>query len=215
MIQLYYHPGNASLAPHMLLEEIAVPFELIHVDRANAAHKRPEYLKLNPNGQIPVLVDGDFALYETAAICLYLADMHPSANLIPAMRTRERALFYQWLVWCTNTPQAMLMHYFYSERLVDDGDDGAAAQVRSHAELRVCGMLDRLDEQLASHGGDWLLGTKYSAVDPYVLMICRWTRSFSRPARSLAYLGPYLQRVLARPAIRRAFATEKLAAPLV
>ena len=63
MIQLHYHPGNASLAPHMLLEEIGAPFELVFVDRAHAAHRTPEYLKLNPNGQIPVLVDGDFVLY--------------------------------------------------------------------------------------------------------------------------------------------------------
>jgi glutathione S-transferase len=46
-------------------------------------------------------------------------------------------------------------------------------------------------------------------------MLCRWTRGFARPARSLPHLGPYLQRVLARPAVQRAFATEKLAPPLV
>ena len=215
MIQLHYHPGNASLAPHMLLEEIGAPFELVFVDRANAAHRSPEYLMLNPNGQIPVLVEGDFVLYEAAAICLYLADRYPNARLVPPLRTPERAHFYQWLFWCTNTLQAMLMHYFYSERLVDDGDANAAAQVRNRAEVRAGAMLDRLDEQLASHGGDWLLGPAFSAVDPYALMLCRWTRNFARPARSLPRLGPYLQRMLARPAVQRAFATEKLSMPLV
>jgi len=215
MIQLHYHPGNASLAPHMLLEEIGAPFELVFVDRANAAHRSPEYLKLNPNGQIPVLVEGDFVLYEAAAICLYLADRYPEAKLAPPLRTPERAHFYQWLFWCTNTLQAMLMHYFYSERMVDDGDANAAAQVRNRAEVRAGAMLDRLDEQLASHGGDWLLGSTFSAVDPYALMLCRWTRNFARPARSLPRLAPYLQRMLARPAARRAFATEKLSAPFV
>jgi glutathione S-transferase len=215
MIQLYYHPGNASLAPHMLLEEIGAPFELVLVDRARAAHKSAEYLKLNPNGQIPVLVNGGLVLYETAAICLYLADMHPQAKLAPALQTPERAHFYQWLVWCTNTLQAMLMHYFYSERLVDDGDAAAAKQVKAHAEARVGAMLDRLDEQLAAHDGDWLLGSGFSAVDPYALMLCRWTRGFARPARSLPRVGPYLNRILARPAVQRAFATEKLSTPLV
>src|SRR5215471_16706654 len=156
MIQLYYFPGNASLTPHMLLEEIGVPFELVLVDRANAQHRSPEYLKLNPNGQIPVLVDGDFVLYETAAICLYLADMSPQAKLAPEMQTQERAQFYQWLMWCTNTLQAMLMHYFYAERLVDEADVTAAAQVKSHAEAQAGRMLDLLDGQIASHGGDWL-----------------------------------------------------------
>ena len=215
VIELYYYPGNASLTPHMLLEELGVPFQLRLVDRANAAHKAPDYLKLNPNGQIPVLVDGDLILYETAAICLHLADMHPDAQLAPPIRTSERAQFYKWLIWCTNTLQAMLMHYFYGDRLVDEGDAAAAAQVTAHAEARIGSMLDLLDAQLASHGRDWLLGETFRAVDPFVLMLCRWTRGFSRPARDLPHLGPYLQRVLARAAVRRAFATEKLQAPLV
>jgi glutathione S-transferase len=215
MIQLHYHPGNASLTPHMLLEEIGAPFELVFVDRASGAHKSPEYLKLNPNGQIPVLADRDFVLYETAAICLYLADRYPEAKLAPPPQTPERAHFYQWLIWCTNTLQAMLMHYFHPERMVDNGDEGAADQVRRHSAARTGAMLDRLEEQLASHGGDWLLGATFSAVDPYVLMLCRWTRGFARPARSLPHLAPYLQRMLARPAVQRAFATEKLSTPFV
>ncbi|HPG60435.1 MAG TPA: glutathione S-transferase N-terminal domain-containing protein, partial [Casimicrobium sp.] len=59
MLQLHYFPSNASLTPHILLEEMGVPFELKLVDGANNAQKSPEYLKLNPNGLIPVLVDGD------------------------------------------------------------------------------------------------------------------------------------------------------------
>jgi glutathione S-transferase len=215
MITLHYYPGNASLAPHMLLEELGVPFELALVDRANAAHKSAEYLKLNPNGKIPVLVDGDLVLFETAAICLHLVDTHPDARLAPPLATPERAHFYKWLIWSTNTLQAMLMHFVYPERLVDEGNTSGAAQVKAHAEAQIGGMLDLLDRELASHRKPWLLGDAYSAVDPYVLMLGRWTRSFARPARSLPNLRPYLQRVLARPAVQRAFATEKLAPPLV
>jgi glutathione S-transferase len=215
MIQLYYSPGSANLVPHILLEEIGAPFELVLVDRASAAHKKPDYLKLNPNGQIPVLVDGDFVLYETAAIALYLADCFPEKHLAPPFGTRERAHYTQWMVWCTNTLQAMLMHFFYPERMVDDGDTAAAAQVKRRAEARAGGMLDVLDQQLGAHGGEFVLGGQFSAVDPYALMLGRWTRSFARPARSLPHLGPYLQRMLARPAVLRAFASEKLSAPLI
>jgi glutathione S-transferase len=215
MIQLYYSPGSASLVPHMLLEEIGVSFELVLVDRASAANRTPEYLKLNPNGQIPVLVDGGFVLYETAAICLYLADRFPEKKLAPPLGTPGRAIFYQWMAWCTNTPQAMLMHYFYPERMVDDGDAAAAAQVKRRAEARVGNMLEVLDQQLASHGGHWVLGANFSAVDPYALMLCRWTRNFARPARSRPHIAPYLQRMLARPAVQRAFAAERLSAPMV
>jgi glutathione S-transferase len=99
--------------------------------------------------------------------------------------------------------------------MVDEGDKAAASQVKAHAEARIGPMLDQLDAQLASHGSAWLLGASYSAVDPFAMLMCRWTRGFSRPARSLPHLGPYLQRMLARPAVQRAFATEKLQPPLV
>ena len=215
MLKLHYFPGNASLTPHALLEEIGVAYELVLVDRARQAHKSAEYLALNPNGLIPVLEDGALVLYETAAICLHLADRHPQAGLAPPLGTPERAHFYKWLVWLTNTLQARLIHYFYSERLVDPNDFAAAAQVKAHAETAVGTMLDQLDAELARHGQAWLLGDAYSAVDAYALMLGRWTRGFARPARSLPNLGPYLQRVLARPALQRVFEQEALNDPRV
>ena len=217
MIQLHYHPGNASLIPHLLLEELGLPFELVPVDRENQAHKSPAYLRLNPNGLIPVMVDrdaagGELVLYETAAICLYLVDAHPSAGLAPAPATVARAHFHKWLIWLSNTMQSALIVYFYPERWADDAS--AIAQVRAHAEAKVGAMLDQLDAQIAA-GGPWLLGASFGVVDLYAFVLCRWTRGFARPARSLPHLGPYLQRVLARPAVQRAFATEGLSPPFV
>ena len=213
MLQLHYYPGNASMTPHMVLEELGLPFELKWVDRDHGVHKQPEYLKLNPNGLIPVLVDGDLVLYETAAICLHLADTHPQAGLAPVLGTVERAHFYKWLAWLTNTLQATHTLYWYPKRWADDA--AAAAKVRAVAEAKIGAQLDQLDAELARHGGPWLLGERYSLLDPYTLMLCRWTRAFDRPARSLPHLGPYLQRVLARPAVQRVFTTEGIAAPLV
>ena len=215
MIQLHYYPSNASMTPHMLLEELGVPFELKLVERGANAHKSPAYLKMNPNGLIPVLVDGDLVLYETAAIVLHLVDTHPAAGLAPAIGTHERAQFYKWLVWCSATLQAQMPIYFYSDRYVAAGNAEGTAQVKAATEARIAGLVDQIDAQLASHGGPWLLGETFSAVDPYALMLCRWTRGMARPARTLAHVGPYLQRVLARPAVQRVVATEKLAAPLV
>lgn len=215
MLHLHYYPGNASLTPHMLLEELGVGYQLDLVDRTKGAHKSPEYLKLNPNGLIPVLVDADLVLYETAAICLHLVDVHPKAGLAPALGTPERAHFYKRLIWLTNTLQAMLIHYFYPERLVDDGNAEGAAQVRAHAQAKIGTMLDQLDAELARHGQPWLLGANYSAVDAYALMLCRWTRGLKRPARALSHLAPYLERVLERPAVQRAFEQEGLAKPWV
>lgn len=213
-MQLHYYPSNASFTPHVLLHEAGAPLELKLVKRTEGAHKLPEYLKLNPNGLIPVLVDGELVLYETAAICLYLADKFPTAALAPPLGSVQRAHFYKWLAWLTNTLQATLIVYFYPERWVNDGDAAAAAQVKAHAMAKVHTMLDQLDAQLASHNGPWLLGAGYSAVDPYAFMVCRWTRGFAtRPARDYPHIAPFLKRVLERPAVQRVFAAEELAAP--
>jgi glutathione S-transferase len=220
MIQLHYYPSTASMAPHILLRELKVPFELLLVDRTQNAQKMTAYLKLNPNGLIPVLTDGDLILYEAAAICLHLCDTHPAAGLAPAVGTAERAHFYKWLMWLTNTLQATLIIYFYPERLVNAGNDSGIAQVKAQAEIKIGLLLDLLDAELArlaqTHAQPWLLGANYSAVDIYTLMLCRWTRNFaSQPARDRTHLGPYLQRLLARPAVIRAFEVEQLAQPWI
>jgi glutathione S-transferase len=217
MVTLHYFPSNASFAAHVLLHELSVPFELQLVDRTQGAHKTPAYLKLNPNGLIPVLVDGDLVLYETAAILLHLADSHPQAALVPALGSAERAMFYKWLFWLSNTMQATMMTYFYPDRSVDAGNAAAAAQVKAHAQARLGDCLRQLDELLADHGGPWLLGTRYSAADPLAFMLCRWTRGFvgSPPARDYPHIGPYLQRMLERPAVKKAIEAERLQPPLV
>jgi glutathione S-transferase len=216
MIELHYYPSTAAMVPHILLEEIGVPFQRVLVDRMAGAHKTPEYLKLNPNGLIPVLVDGGQAIYETAAIALHLCDTHPKAALAPATGSVERAGFYQWLVWLTNTLQASLVVYFYPERWMNEGNAAGVAEVKAHAERRIGVLLDMLEAELARHGQPWFGGARYSALDPYVFTLCRWTRNFeSAPARQRKLLGPYLQRVLARPAVQRVIAAEKLTAPFV
>ncbi len=95
MYQLYYCRGKASLTPHMLLQELDVPYQLIPIDVKNNQHKSPQYLALNPMGKIPLLVDNDTNISETAAICLYLADKHPEKNFAPALGTATRGHFYK------------------------------------------------------------------------------------------------------------------------
>jgi glutathione S-transferase len=204
------------MVPHILLEEIGVPYERVLVDRSVDAHKAPEFLRLNPNGLLPVLVDGDLVLYETAAIALHLCDTHPAAQLAPALGTDDRAHFYKWIAWLTNTLQATLIAYFYPERWVDAGNAAGAAEVKRHAQQRVGALVDQLDSQLGSHGGSWFVGERYTALDAYVFTLCRWTRNFSAaPARERVHLGPYLARMLERPAVQRVFAAEQIAPPFV
>ena len=214
MITLYYFPGNASFAPHVLLRELGVPFALRLVDRAGGELKQPAFLKLNPNGVIPVLVDEGLVLYESAAICLHLADAHPQAELLPPLGTPERAQAYKWLIWATNTLQTALNDYFHAERKVDAGNSEGAQQVKAHAQARVGDLLAQVDQHLAVHGQPWFLGERFSAIDPFLFMLCRWTRGFSeQPARDYPHIAPYLARMLARPAVQATFAAEGLSAP--
>lgn len=216
MIQLHDSPGTASMIPHLLLEEMGVPFELVTLDRLGNAHKAPAYLRINPNGLIPALTDGDLVLYETAAICLYLCDAHPALALAPPLGSHERAHFYKWLVWLTNSLQASLITYFYPHRWVNEGNTDGTAQVKAQAEARIGGMLDQLDAELSRHGGPWFLGQDFTALDPYVFTLCRWTRNFaSLPARGRPHLGPYLQRLLLRPATQRVLHTEQISPPFI
>jgi glutathione S-transferase len=213
-IQLHYYPGTAAMIPHIVLEELGVPFERVLVDRSQNRHKEPAYLKLNPNGLIPVLTDGELVLYETAAIVLHLCDTHPQAKLAPEVGTAARAHFYKWLMWCTNTLQSTLIVYFYPERWVSEGNLQGAAEVKARAQDKIAGLLEQLDALLAGHGGPWVLGKEFSALDAYVFTLCRWTRNFQgTKARDHVHLGPYLQRVSERPALQRVFAAEQISAP--
>ena len=224
MLQLHYFPSNASLTPHILLEEMGVPFELKLVDRANNAQKSPEYLKLNPNGLIPVLVDGDLVLYETAAICLHLVDSYPDKGFAPAVGTRERAEFYKWLMWMTNTMQPSLIMYFYTDRYTTSTDAAEVARIKAKTQERIGAMLKQLNDQLATSGGPWMLGDSFGVLDIYAFMLCRWTRVFegappaTQPARDAAawpHLGPFMQRMLERPAVQRVIAKEGLKPPVI
>jgi glutathione S-transferase len=117
-------------------------------------------------------------------------------------------------VLLTNTLQASLLVYFYPERWMNDGNAAGAAELKANAEKRIGVLVDMLETELARHGQPWFGGARYSALDAYVFTLCRWTRNFkSAPARDRRLLGPYLQRVLERPAVQRVIAAEKLAAP--
>lgn len=217
MLQLHYYPSTAAMIPHIVLEELGLPYERVLVDRTQGKHKAPDYLRLNPNGLIPVLTDGDLVLYETAAIVLHLCDTHAAAGLAPAVGGRERAHFYKWLMWLTNTLQATLITYFYPERWMNEGNAAGVAELKAHAQAKVGSLLGQLEAQLAASGGPWFLGGQYSALDPYVFTLCRWTRNFpaGERARERDRLGPYLQRMLERPAVQRVIANEGLQPPYV
>jgi glutathione S-transferase len=201
---LYYYPANANLAPHILLEEAGAEHELVLVDRRSDQQKSPEYLKLNPNGRIPVLVCGELVLFEAAAICLYLADKYPEARLAPALGTAQRAHFYKWLTFLTNTLQPAYMAFRYPEQYSDEPQ--ALDGVRRAAVERIRQAFQVLDEALAS--GPFLLGAEYSACDAYLYMLTWWSERLSPAPSELPCVRRCVRAVGARPATRRACEVE-------
>jgi glutathione S-transferase len=206
MYQLHYFPANANAAPHMVLEELGAKYELLLVDRTRDAQKSREYLKINPNGRIPTLVDKRLVLSEAAAIVLHLVDQHPDAGLAPKIGTPERAKFYQWLTFLTNSLQEELMTWQYPERLA--GKNSAAAEVvKRGAEARASTFLDVVEDHLTANG-PLFLGNELSAVDFYLVMLSRWARPMAKPPRSRPNIAKLLDKVTALPSVRRAYKRE-------
>lgn len=202
--QLYHYPANASLAPHILLEEVGCDFELVLVDRKQEGQKRAEYLRLNPNGRIPALVSGELVLFESAAICLYIADLYPEARLAPPPRTAARAHFYKWLMFLTNTVQPAYMAFRYPEQYTTEPSqhDG----VRDAAVAQATRAFRVLEDALSQ--GPFLLGADYSAVDAYLYMLVWWAQRYPEPPSQLPNVRRCVCHVAARPATRRACEVE-------
>ncbi|TXI89033.1 MAG: glutathione S-transferase [Burkholderiaceae bacterium] len=214
MIKLYYSPGTACLAPHFLLEEFGLKYELVLIDTSKQEHHQESYLKLNPLGKIPLLIDHGFTLTESAAICLHLSDKYAAQQapqFVLAQASEQRAQVYKWMLYLSNTLQAELVSYFYPERLLAAPE--LAQKVKESAEQRVAPMLNYIDQQLAQAGDPYLLGKQISIADFYLFMLGRWTRGMQKPARSYPRLGTFMQTMFERPSIQAAFKQEGLQAP--
>jgi len=198
MYTLYYMPGAASLVVHWLLIETGTAYDLKRVDGEAREHKRPEYLKLNPNGVVPVmLIDGE-PVYESAALALLLAERHPEAGLAPAPGTHARALYLQWMLHLANTLQPAFRAWFYPN---EPAGEAHAAAVAECARARIESAWDRLEAHLAAHG-PWITGSRPSAADFHAGMLARWSRNMPRPATEWPSIAALVSRLRARPSFR-------------
>jgi glutathione S-transferase len=199
MYKLFYYPRNASWAPHMLLAEIQLDYELILVDRKTEAQKNPDYLRLNPTGRIPTLVIDGEPIYESAAICLFLCERHPEKNLIPAVGTIERAKFYQWLFYLNASLQPELMVYFYPHKHTTDSLGQAA--IKQAQQERISQMLALLNQEL--EGKQFLLGNHISACDFVLFMLLHWCSGFDKPPMAYPDLKKFLHHFSQLESVRR------------
>ncbi|HLK11513.1 MAG TPA: glutathione S-transferase family protein [Candidatus Binatia bacterium] len=200
MLKLYYSPMSRAVRPRWVLEEVGAPYELVRIDLSKNEQKRPAYLEVNPNGTVPALEDGDLRLFESAAICQYLADKFPEARLAPPVGTPARGLYYQWIHYAMSGIEPPAVTIFLHTvrrpeaeripRLVDE------ARVQLAAALRV------VEGALA--GRDYLLGREFSAADVMIGSTLRWCGMMGLLGSDLPATGAYLERLTARPAQQRA-----------
>jgi glutathione S-transferase len=204
MYKLCGGAGSAGMAPQCILECADVAYEFVAVD-LSSEHRDAEYLAINPYGRVPTLeVDGK-AMFESAAICLLLADRHPEAGLAPASDAPERAPYLQWSVFLTNTLQEYILQGFYPERCTTVAAE--AGNISAAAQGRVDRAMEIIDEALGADGPHFL-GDTMSVPDIYLAMLA----TCYEPQDALGSRFPHIQRncdaVRSHPAIDRILSEE-------
>jgi glutathione S-transferase len=201
-MKLYHAPQTRSGRPRWLLEEIGVPYEIVRLSLEAGDQKRPEYLKLNPNGAVPTLVDGDLVLYESAAICQYLADKFPEKRLAPPVGTPARGLYYQWIHYAMSGLEPPLVTIFMHTMRRPEAE--RIPQLVTEARAQLDAVLPVIDRALT--GRSYLLGEELSAADVMIGSTLVWAQLMGLLRADLAATAAYMARLSARPALQRAMA---------
>jgi len=182
-----------------MLEEVGAPYELVRLDLSKGDHKQPEYMKIHPHGAVPALVDGDLALFESAAICAYLADKFPEKRLAPPFATPERGLYYQWIVYSMATMEPPVLKVFLNTRFLPEEKRSPAAVEEGKTQWQQ--VARTLEAALA--GKSYLVGDQFTAADLMVASIAGWSQ-FLGLLEGFPKLGEYVARLAERPAFQRA-----------
>ncbi len=172
-IKLYFAPRTRATRARWILEELGLPYELVSVDLAKGEHKLISHLRLHPLGRVPVLVDGDVTIFESAAICLYLADKHIDKKLAPAHGTDARAPYYQWMIFAGTELEPHIAEYASHTQFLPEEqrnpEIAARAKEKALAAIKVVeyGLLGKM----------YLVAEKFSAADIVLGSILRWADS--------------------------------------
>ncbi len=199
MIQLHtFHLSTNGRKVHMALEEAQASYEIVVVDLMNGAQKNADYLKLNPNGKVPTLVDDGLVMWESVAILLHLAQKFPAANLLPAAAA-DRARAFQWAVWQPTTfgaPSSTLfgqLRFTPEDKRNQNTIDRARADIATNNEILADGLA----------GQDYLAGT-FSIADiallPYLYNMVQLEVELP------PVVNAYYQRLVSRPSWQKVLA---------
>ena len=203
-MKLYYSPGACSMAPHIVLNELGLPYQPVEVDlKAHKLAKTGEdYYQINPKGYVPAIgLDDGSLLTEVAAILQYLADRKPEAGLLAAHGSMERYRTIEWLTFVSSE-----LHKGFGP-LWNPAMPEAGKQL---AIERLKQRFDLLDKHLADK--EFLMGQKFTVADAYAYTIISWSYFHKLDLSAYKHLQAYMKRVAGRPSVRATAHEEKLAA---
>ncbi len=200
-MKLYYSPGACSLAPHIVLRESGLAFELVLAStKTHALADGTDYYTINPKGYVPLLeLDNGERLSEGPAIVQYIADQVPAKNLAPANGTMARYRTQEWLNFITSELHKGVGGLF-NPAMPDDGK----AVLRAKATSK----LQWVDAQL--EGKHYLMGDAFSIADAYLFTVTNWTAHTGIDISGMKHLGAFQARMAARPAVQAAMKAEGL-----
>jgi glutathione S-transferase len=182
---LYFNPQSRAVIAKWMLDECGAEYEIAPIDFTRGEHKTREFLKINPAGKLPALVDGEAKLFENAAICLYLADEFPSVRLSPAIGTRERARYLSLMVYSTSQLEPAM-----GDHLMQLGPPPPSRGWTDFETVR-----DVVEREIGR--GPYLFGDWFTAADVMIGSMFLWKRTWGggpdRPAIE-AYVDRLLQR---------------------
>jgi glutathione S-transferase len=194
--RLYYMPRTRSSRVLWLLEETGEPYELTEI--AGDQRRSAEHMRRHPLGRVPALELGDgTTMFESAAICLQLADLYPNAELIPPLGSSERGRVYQWVMFAVAELEGPLFRWI---RAIGEGTVGTT---ESLARDRFTQAATALEAALS--GGEWLLGAQFTVADLMCVSVLQGADS-REMLHPWSGLEAYVQRGESRPAYPRAAA---------
>lgn len=198
-MKLYFAPDTCSLSPHIVLQELGLPYELVRVNnRTKRTSTGEDFLAINPKGYVAALeLDSGEVLTEGPAIVQYLADLKPEAGLAPAVATLARVRLQEWLNFITSEVHAGSSPLF-NRALPEE----ALAIFRD----RLFRRLDFIEVNLASR--DYLVGDGFTVADAYLFTVLGWMKGFSIDLGRWPATARYMLRIGARASVQSALARE-------
>ena len=192
-MKLYEFGPTRSLRARWILQELGVAFEAVSVNLEAGEHRRPGFLEINPAGRVPVLVDGELILNESAAIVIYLAEKYPDLGFIPA-ELRQRADFFRWILFAVTELEQPLWRMSRHTRLYPEPDRLSADVALARRDFLPMAAV------LESHmkGRTYLAGDQVTAADFVVAYTLDWAGE-ARLLDDFPTLRAYLERMYARP----------------